>query len=70
MSDAESGWLIEFPGAFPAWWDGRDLDTGVTDANDAVRLEGHHYRGYTEPLVVRWLCTKCHRAVHREGVAV
>lgn len=36
--NGDSSWLIEFPGSGPAWWDGRGSDTGVLDANDAVRF--------------------------------
>jgi hypothetical protein len=36
----------------------------------AVRLHGHHHRGYAREveLEVIWLCPRCHKAAHREGV--
>lgn len=36
----------------------------------AVRLHGHHHRGYAREveLDVVWLCPRCHKAAHREGV--
>jgi hypothetical protein len=54
MSIEEYGWLIEFPGSAPAWWDGRGLDTGVLDANDAVRFA----RQEDAERVASWLIAK------------
>ena len=28
------------------------------------KLDGHHHKGHGQPLVVRWLCEKCHGAIH------
>jgi len=38
------------------------------DCQREVRLDGHHHRGYTDALDVRWLCRRCHKAAHRKGV--
>jgi hypothetical protein len=39
-----------------------------TKCRRATRLEGHH-EDYTQPLVVIWLCSSCHRRHHEEGLA-
>jgi len=28
------------------------------------RLQGHHFKGYEFPLEVKWLCYRCHKAIH------
>lgn len=37
-----------------------------------VRLDAHHHLGYSEEhhLNVEWLCRRCHKAAHREGVVI
>lgn len=31
------------------------------------KIDGHH-EDYTQPLKVEWLCKKCHRGIHTQGV--
>jgi|SRR3990167_2450551 len=35
------------------------------DCQQEKRLEGHHH-DYSKPLIVRWLCTTCHKIRHRQ----
>ena len=50
----ESGWLIEFTGGAPSWWDGRGPDTGMFDANEAVRFA----RREDAERVLYWIVTR------------
>ena len=34
----ETSWLIEVPGPWPKWWDGRSASTFTTKPHDALRL--------------------------------
>ena len=36
------------------------------DCNSSTLLEGHHPRGYEDPLDVEWLCKRCHGKRHKK----
>jgi hypothetical protein len=42
-----------------------DLIRGQCEVCGSFRVQGHHDR-YDEPLMVRWLCPRHHRALHAE----
>ena len=48
--------------------DGKIKKSSECDAckSDSSRLHGHH-DDYSMPLLVRWLCARCHTAWHREN---
>lgn len=50
--------------------DGRLIKGECCEACQATtKIEGHH-DDYTKPLNVRWLCEACHKAWHRQHVAI
>jgi ribosomal protein S27AE len=40
------------------------LTRGVCETCGSAKSEMHH-EDYSKPLVVRWLCRRCHLALHR-----
>ena len=40
-------------------------ETFCSRCRSRVNIEGHHHRGYDDPLDVIWLCRVCHKAAHR-----
>lgn len=40
--------------------------TRCTECHDEVRINGHH-EDYSRPLDVKWVCHRCHAALHKKG---